>query len=76
MKRFDGGAKPLGVAAHLVERGERSDAVEGRIFEPLGDHRTRELLEAQDKVPACGLLGLAEIHGIVQQQDCGDEVEE
>ena len=76
VKRFDGGATPLGVAAHLVERGERRDAVKGGIFKPLGDHRTRELLEAQDKIPACGPLGLAEPHGIVQQQDGGDEFEE
>src|SRR5262249_35259990 len=40
----------VGVASHLVQRGEAEPAVEGRVLDALGHHGSRYLLPARDEL--------------------------
>ncbi len=55
-KRSSGDADERRLAADLVQRGERVEAVEGRVFEPLRRDRAGELLEAEHEVAPLGAL--------------------
>ena len=44
--------EPVGVAAHLVEREQPRPPVEGRVLDPLGQHRAGRLLEPHDELAA------------------------
>ena len=75
-KRSRAFARSLRLAAHLVERGERVEAVGGGVLEALRHHRAGELLEPHHEVEPLGAGGLVESLGVLQEQHGADEVEE
>jgi hypothetical protein len=49
MKRGEGDAEALRRAANLVERDEPVETIEGGVLDPLGHHRSGELLQRHRK---------------------------
>ena len=63
------------IVAHVVERTQREVAVEGRVFDALGHHGARYLLEAADELLALAAAFIIEPRRLLEQQHVANEVE-
>ncbi len=72
----EGDSKGFRRASDLVEREQRTVAIERRVLQTLRHDRPGELLEAHDEQTALGALGIAEAVGILEQEQVLDEIED
>ena len=75
MELADGAGAAVGVAAHLVQRGQRKVAVKSGVFNPLGHQGAGDLLEAADEQLPFAAARLVQLRRLLQEQHVADEVE-
>ena len=76
MELLDRNGAAVGIAAHLVQRGQGEVAIKGRVLDPLGDNGARGLLHAAHEQLPLAAAGLVEVERTLQEEHVADEVED